>query len=350
VFVRLCEELKLEDCAARAEVRFPFSVVGSDDGPLDSLADERVASRVSSTGNGQRKTDDEAPPRVAFSNLTKIFWPADGYTKGDLLSYYERIWPAIEPYLRDRPVTLTRYPDGIGGKSFFQKNAPEFIPDWVPTCRVDDIEYFLCNDRDALLYVINLGCIPLHIGSARRQSIEHPDWAILDLDPKDAPFRDVLAVAQCIHAMLEPLGAPHYIKTSGQAGLHVLIPLGGALTHDEATSFSEVLARLVVAELPDISTIVRPLGGRGGKVYVDFLQNGAGKTIAAPFCVRPRPGAPVSTPLLWSEVNARLDQSRHTIATVPDRLAKRPDPMRAVLETSIDVGAVLTALTDRLRR
>src|SRR5262249_28031478 len=137
----------------------------------------------------------------------------------------------------------------------------------------------------------NLGCIPLHVWSARRQTIEHPDWAILDLDPKGAPFRDVLTVARRIHSLLEPLDVPHYIKTSGQDGLHVLIPLGAALTHQEATSFSEVLARLVVADLPDIATIVRPLGGRGGKVYVDFLQNGAGKTIAAPFCVRPRPGA-----------------------------------------------------------
>lgn len=286
--------------------------------------------------------------RFSRSNLSKVFWPADGYTKGDLLDYYDRIWPAIEPYLRDRPVVLTRYPDGIDGKNFFQKNAPEFVPDWVPTCRIADTEYFLCNEREALLYVINLGCIPLHVWSARRQSIEHPDWAILDLDPKGAPFSDVLAVARRIHALLEPLGAEHFIKTSGQDGLHILIPLGGALTHDEATAFSEVIARLVVAELPDIATVVRPLGGRAGKVYVDFLQNGSGKTIAGPFSVRPRPGATVSMPLAWSEVTARLDPARFTIATVPDRVGQRGDPMRSVLETSIDVAAVLNALRDRM--
>ena len=287
-------------------------------------------------------------PRFTPSNVKKIFWPADGYTKGDLLAYYDAIWPAIEPYLRDRPVVLTRYPDGIEGKSFFQKNAPEFVPDWVPTCRIEDTEYFLCNEREALLYVINMGCIPLHIWSARRGSIERPDWSILDLDPKGAPRRDVIAVARRIHALLEPLGAPHFIKTSGQEGLHILIPLGGALTHDQSKSFAEVIARLVTADLPEIATIARPLGDRGGKVYVDFLQNGFGKTIAAPFSVRPRPGAPVSTPLQWSEVSARLDPARHTIATVPARVAKRGDPLRAVLEDGIDVGAVLAALQDRM--
>jgi bifunctional non-homologous end joining protein LigD len=291
-----------------------------------------------------------APPPSRFtpSNEGKIFWPDDGYTKGDLLAFYDAIWPHIAPYLRDRPVVLTRYPDGINGKSFFQKNAPEFIPDWVPTCRVEDTEYFLCNERDALLYVINMGCIPLHVWSARRGSIERPDWSILDLDPKGAPRRDVIAVAKRIHALLEPLGAPHYIKTSGQEGLHVLIPLGGALTHDQSTAFAEVIARIVAGEMSDIATIARPLRDRGGKVYVDYLQNGFGKTIAAPFSVRPKPGAPVSTPLAWNEVTARLDPARHTIKTVPDRFARRADPMRDVLTTQVDIAAVIAALQEHL--
>ncbi|MBX3027220.1 DNA ligase D [bacterium] len=293
--------------------------------------------------------DDAPPPRFAPSNQGKVFWPADGYTKGDLLAYYGAIWPAIAPYLRDRPVVLTRYPDGIEGKSFFQKNAPDFVPDWVPTCRVEDTEYFLCNERDALLYVINMGCIPLHVWSARRGSIERPDWAILDLDPKGAPRRDVIAVARQIHALLAPLGAPHYIKTSGQQGLHILIPLGGALTHDQSKTFAEVLARLVAEALPAIATVARSLGDRGGKVYVDYLQNGFGKTIAAPFSVRPLPGAPVSTPLAWSEVTARLDPGRHTIRTVPGRVAERGDPMRAVLETRADIPSILAALRRQVR-
>ena len=339
VFRRLRDDKRAEEADVLPAARSAFSV------QRFALAEAPPAAEdVDRTPNAERSAE-----RFLPTNPTKLFWPADGYTKGDLLAYYGAIWPAIAPYLRDRPVVLTRYPDGIEGKSFFQKNAPDFVPEWVPTCRIEDTEYFLCNEREALLYVINLGCIPLHVWSARQQTIEHPDWAILDLDPKDAPFSDVLAVAKRIHALLAPLDVPHYIKTSGQDGLHVLIPLGGRLTHDEAKSFSEVLARLVVADLPDIATIVRPLGRRAGKVYVDFLQNGFGKTIVAPFSVRPRAGAPVSTPLAWSEVTARLDPARFTIRTVPKRLRSGRDPMRDVLETSIDVAAVLTHLTERLR-
>jgi len=292
----------------------------------------------------------KAPPPAAplqVSNLDKVFWPDDGYSKGDLLRYYERAWPALAPYLRDRPVVLTRYPDGIGGKSFFQKNAPDFTPEWATTYRIEDTDYFLCNDLQTLLYVINSACIPLHVWSARTVALDRPDWTILDFDPKGAPFAHVVRLARALHALLEPLGVPHYVKTSGQAGLHVLLPLGGALTHAEARTLAEVLARLLAHEHADIATVARPLGERGGKVYVDFLQNGYGKTIAGPFSVRPWPGAPVSTPLAWSEVNARLDPARFTIATVPRRLEKKQDPMRAVLEEAVDVPALLAALRAR---
>jgi bifunctional non-homologous end joining protein LigD len=285
---------------------------------------------------------------LRLSNLDKVFWPQEGFTKGDLLHYYEAAWPLIEPYLRDRPVVLTRYPDGIDGKSFFQKHAPEFVPDWVETCRIEDTDYFVCNDLPTLRYVINLGCIPLHVWSARRAALDRPDWAILDLDPKGAPFTDVVAVARHAHALLEALGVPHGLKTSGQDGLHVLIPLGGALTHDEARTFAEVLARVIAAEQPAIATVARPLGERRGKVYVDFLQNGFGKTIVAPFSVRPRRGAPVSTPLEWRDVTRHLDPGRFTIHTVPRRFRTRRDPLRAVLEGRADVPAVLQALTGRV--
>src|SRR5262249_50505175 len=335
-------------------VRSPLSVVRSDEElPEDEAAADtpELPPTRSRSPNGKRTTDNGERGAARFNpvNLDKIFWPADGYTNGDLLDYYDRIWPAIEPYLRDRPLVLTRYPDGIDGKNFFQKNAPEFIPDWVETCRIDDTAYFVCNEREALRYVINLGCIPLHVWSARRQSIERPDWAILDLDPKDAPFDDVLTVARCIHNLLEPLGAPHFIKTSAQEGLHVFLQLAVALTHDVPRSSAELLAGLVVAELPTISAIVRPLGGRAGKVYVDFLQNGFGKPLVAPFSARPRAGAPVSMPLAWSEVTGRLDPARFTIRTVPDLTCQRADPMLALLDTSVDCPAVLGALAARLK-
>ena len=323
VFLRLREDKRVQDCDAPPQPKLPIEPAASSPTP--------------------------PAPKLQLSNLDKVFWPDDGYSKGDLLRYYDQIWPLLAPYLEDRPLVLTRYPDGITGKSFFQKNAPDFIPEWILTHRIEDTDYFICNDRDTLLYIINLGCIPLHVWSARRTSLERPDWAILDLDPKGAPFSYVVAVAKQIHALLAPLHVPHFVKTSGQEGLHVLLPLGRHLTHDEAKTLAELLARIVAAELPDIATVARPLGERGGKVYVDFLQNGFGKTIAAPFSVRPRPGAPVSTPLDWREVGGRLDPSRFTIKTVTRRFAKRGDPLLEVLRAELDLQSVLAALERRVR-
>jgi bifunctional non-homologous end joining protein LigD len=350
VFVepRLVVEVRHTEFTERGMLRQPVLARVRDDKSVHDADRLPALSGVPAPAAPPARGAAAAGPRFAPSNVDKTFWPAEAYTKGDLLAYYDAIWPHIAPYLRDRPVVLTRYPDGIDGKSFFQKNAPDFVPDWVPTCRIEDTEYFLCNERDALRYVINMGCIPLHVWSARRGSIERPDWSILDLDPKGAPRRDVIAVARRIHALLAPLDTPHFVKTSGQDGLHVLIPLGGSLTHDQSKTFAEVLARLVVADLPEIATVARPLGDRGGRVYVDFLQNGFGKTIVAPYSVRPRPGAPVSTPLAWREVTARLDPARHTIATVPERVRRRGDPMRALLDTRVDVAAVIAALQAQL--
>lgn len=281
---------------------------------------------------------------MRFTNLDKVFYPEDGYTKGDLVEYYRAVWPHLAPYLRDRPLVLTRYPDGIHGKSFFQKNAPDFVPGWIETHLVDDNQYFVCNDLESLLYVVNLGCIPLHVWSARRGSLDRPDWTILDLDPKGAPFEHVVRIARRIRELLDSIGVSSFVKTSGQSGLHVLVPLGARIDHDGARAFAEIVARLVAHDLSDIATVARPLGERGGKVYVDFLQNGFGKTIAGPFSARPQPGAPVSTPLRWSEVGARLDPRRHTIRTVPRRFARRADPMLAVLNTEVDLEKALGRL------
>ncbi len=283
-----------------------------------------------------------------LTRLGKVFWPVEGYTKGDLLAYYEAVWPWLAPYLRDRPVVLTRYPDGIEGKSFFQKNAPDFTPDWAQRVRIDDTDYFLCNDLRTLLYVVNSGAIPLHVWSARAQSIERPDWLILDLDPKGAPFEHVVRIAGHIHALLEDLAAPHFVKTSGQDGLHVLVPLGAQLDHALARTLAEVIARVVSADLHEIATIVRPLAARGGKVYVDFLQNGRGKLIAGPLSARPRAGAPVSMPLDWSRVTRRLDPASFTIRTAPGLLQRDGDPFAGVLAERVDVAGLLGALEARL--
>ncbi|HEY7139817.1 MAG TPA: DNA ligase D [Methylomirabilota bacterium] len=314
------------------------------------------AAAASPSGSGPDSGGAPAASRVRLTNLDKVFWPAEGYTKGDLIAYYDKVAPAMLPYLRDRPIVLTRYPDGIAGKSFFQKDAPEFAPDWMRTERVyskdteRDIDYFVVDDAEMLRYVANMGTIPIHAWSARVPTLERPDWLVLDLDPKGAPFTDVVRVAQTVHRVLDDLELPSCVKTSGATGLHVLIPLGARYTHEQARTLARLVAVMIVELVPAIATVARPLGARGGKVYVDFGQNGHGRTIAAPFSVRPLPGAPVSCPLDWKEVTARLDPARFTIRTVPRRFARRADPLLPVLGAGIDMAATLERIEARLRR
>ncbi len=214
---------------------------------------------------------DAEPREVRLTNLRKVFWPDDGYTKGDLIAYYDAVAPLILPYLRDRPVVLTRYPDGIKGKSFFQKDAPVFVPDWVRTESVyskdsdRDIRFFVLDDAESLRYVANLGTIPIHMWSARSGSLERPDWMVLDLDPKGAPFTDVIEVAVALRKLLEELELPSHLKTSGATGLHILIPLGRRYTHEECKTFARLLAMLAQQAKPEISTLARPLHARGGQ-------------------------------------------------------------------------------------
>jgi bifunctional non-homologous end joining protein LigD len=251
---------------------------------------------------------------------------------------------------------MTRYPDGIGGKSFFQKDAPGFTPDWVRTERMwsedtqREIDYFVCDDEDSLLYVVNLGTIPLHLWASHVPTLEQPDWCVLDLDPKGAPFEHVVQVAHAAKDLCDRIGLPVFIKSTGSSGLHLLIPLGRQCTHEQSRSLGELLARCIVGQLPEISTIVRQVSQREGRVYVDYLQNGSGKLIVAPFSVRPLPGAPVSVPLAWREVNGKLDIRKHTIRTVPERMRKLgADPLAEVLALTPDLGEALDALMRELR-
>ncbi|MDQ3223084.1 MAG: DNA ligase, partial [Gemmatimonadota bacterium] len=211
-----------------------------------------------------------------------------------------------------------------------------------------EIDYFICDDEAGLLYLANLGTIPLHVWASRTSSIDRPDWCVLDLDPKDAPFLDVVRAAESTHALCEEIGLPNFVKTSGSSGLHVLIPLGGQCRYDEARSLGELLARVIVAELPDITTLTRQVSRRGGKVYIDYLQIGAGRLLVAPFSVRALPGAPVSMPLRWSEVNSKLDIRSFTIKNAVARMKKlKEDPLREVLKGSPDLGRALERLGAR---
>jgi bifunctional non-homologous end joining protein LigD len=332
VFLRFRDDKKPEDC------------VREGNGPIAEALPEEPPPPAKT---GEKK--------VAFSNLDKVFWPDEGYTKGDLIEYYRVISPWLLPYLADRPVVLTRYPDGIHGKNFFQKDAPGFTPGWLRTERMwsehaqREIDYFVVDDALALVYLANLGTIPLHIWSSRVASLAMPDWCILDFDPKGAPFADVVTLTRSARELCDEMGVAGFPKTSGSTGLHVLIPLGRQLTYEQSRSFGELMARVLVERHPDLATVIRTPSQRGGKVYVDFLQNGHGRLLVAPFSVRPVPGARVSMPLRWEAVTGRLDPNRFTIRTVPKLLAKSDrDPMRRVLEETPDLPRALARLAERL--
>ena len=294
---------------------------------------------------------DSAARTVPFSNLKKSYWPADGYTKGDLIDYYRAVAPWMLPYLRERPMVLTRFPDGIDGKSFYQKDAPEHAPSWIRTVPIRsedtqrDINYIVCDDVESLLYVANLGSIPLHVWASSVGSLELPDWCVIDLDPKEAPFSDVVRTALVLRGLCESIGYPSYVKTTGKTGLHILLPLARQCTYAQSRTLGELLARVMLRTVGDIATITRHVTQRGDKVYLDYLQNRTGQTIVAPFSVRPLPGATVSMPLLWSEVNEALDPRDFTIRTALDRMERLgTDPVLPVLSDVPDLHAVLARL------
>jgi bifunctional non-homologous end joining protein LigD len=350
-------EVRYKEWTADGQLRHPVFVrLREDKAPEET---ERAAAEPEAPSPPAAQTAPAAPldRTVRFTNLEKLFWPEEGHTKGDLIAYYRAISPWILHYLRDRPLVMTRYPDGIKGKSFFQKDAPGFGPDWLRKERMwsehggREIDYFVCDDEPSLLYVINLGTIPLHVWSSRVQSLQRPDWCILDLDPKGAPFGNVVKMALAARRLCREIELPAYLKTSGSTGLHVLIPLGRQCTFDDSRMLGELLARVLVTEMGEIATIARALDARDGKVYIDFLQNGHGKLLVAPFSARPVPGAQVSTPLRWSEATARLDPSRFTIETVPARMKKiKEDPIAGVLEDTPDLARALEHLGSRLKR
>ena len=303
----------------------------------------------------QPLTRSPAAPAVKVTNPDKVFWPDEGLTKADLVAYYRAVSLWLLPYLADRPLVLTRYPDGIDGKSFYQKDAPEYAPDWIRRETLwsegseREIRYFVIEDEEGLAYVANMAAIPLHIWSSRLTALQHPDWCILDLDPKGAPFGNVVKVARAIHKLCEQVELPHFIKTSGSTGLHVLLPLGARYTHEQSRALGELLANCVVKQLPEIATVERHLDARDGKVYVDYLQNGHGRLLVAPYSVRPVPRATTSMPIRWNQVTSRLDMFKYDLRTAPGLLAKQKvDPFESLLTEVADLNRSLALLTEVL--
>jgi len=268
---------------------------------------------------------------VKFKNLDKVYWPEEGFTKGDLLNYYLALLPDLWPHLADRPVTMKRYPDGIKGKFFYQKNYPAYAPQWVSRVTVPTEEgpkdMVSVERQETILWLVNLGCIECHTWLSRVAALNKPDIFIFDLDPASpAGFAETLPVAAAIRNILRDYGLESYPKTSGSDGLHVYVPILPIVTYDVIRAglqkFCEALTRL----LPEQVTIALSKAKRDGKVYLDYLQNGYAKTTVAVYSVRPEAGAPVSTPLTWTEVEGgNLTPRQFNLTTVPDRVRKLGD-------------------------
>jgi bifunctional non-homologous end joining protein LigD len=287
--------------------------------------------------------DSGKPTRFKISNPDKVFWPAERISKRQLCEYYGAIADTLLPYLHDRPVLMVRYPDGIEGKHFYQWNAPAGTPSWIHTQVIHsdehdrDVTFFRVEDRDTLIYIANLGCIPVHILAGRFGALERCDFLTIDFDLGQAPFEHAVRLARELHDILETIGLPGLPKTSGQTGLHVLVPMGGA-PFTAAVALANLLGRLLHERHPQLSTLERIRKNRPNAVYIDTGQTGRSRAIVAPYSVRAYPGATVSTPLSWDEVGGGLAPSRFTLLSVVERLAERPDPMQSLLQVAPDLA------------
>jgi len=291
---------------------------------------------------------------LKLSNLDKIFFPESGLTKGDLLAYYRDVAPVLVPHLRNRPFTMKRYPDGRDGKFFFQKDAPKHMPEWIErkafraTSRESRqkrmITYPLVNDELALLWMANMGCIDMNVWYSRVDRPERPEFVLFDLDPSpDVGFPEVVQVALLIKDVLDALELEGYPKTSGSDGMHVLVPIQRRYTYADTREFADIVAKTLERTHRGLVTTQWAKSKRRG-VLIDANQNGEGKTIASVYSVRPREGAPVSTPLRWDEVNEKLDPLDFTMDAVLGRIEKHGDLFEPVLYGKQSIGKALDKL------
>jgi bifunctional non-homologous end joining protein LigD len=338
---KLVCEVRFAEWTHDGHLRAPVFEGLRDDKPAEDVRRENPVETVAS--------------RVKLSNLDKVFWPDEGITKGDLIDYYREVAAVLVPHLRGRPFTMRRYPDGAFGKAFFQKDAPSHMPEWIPTYRAHVstrqsprtkrwIDAPVVNDEDALLWMVNMGCIDMNTWYSRVDKPDRPDFVLFDLDPSpDVGFQETVQVALIVKAALDALGLASFPKTSSADGMHVLVPVERRYTYDDTRGFSEIVGSAIARTHRGLATTEWTKSKRRG-VLIDSNQNGEGKTIASAYSVRPRPGAPVSTPLRWDEVNEKLDPAAFTMDVVLERIRKYSDLFAGVLTTKQRIDKALNAL------
>ncbi|HEX8334805.1 MAG TPA: non-homologous end-joining DNA ligase, partial [Segetibacter sp.] len=312
---------------------------------------------MNAPGKKERKTflnpKDETQVRnigehdIKFTNLSKIYWPKEKVTKRDMLNYYYQAAPIMLPYYKDKPQTLYRFPHGIEGEKFYQKDVKGKAPEWIKTFPYHsyadgrDKEFLVITDEASLLYVASLGCIEINPWSSRIQTPDNPDWCIIDLDPDKNTFEQVIDAACVTKQVLDALEIPSFPKTSGSTGLHIYIPFGAKYDYEASKEFGRVIAKLVHAQIPEYTSIERKVADRGGKMYIDFLQNRPQATVAGPYSLRPKQGATVSMPLHWEEVKKGLSMHDFTLFNAMDRIKEQGDIFKGVLSKGIDLKKVL---------
>lgn len=332
---------------------------GKADPPADAAAKQKGAP-VSKKSEPAKKKSNAVPKngesrlidgqQVTLTSLDKPYWPGEKISKGDLIDYYQQVAPYLLPYLKDRPESLLRHPMGIQGHSFFQKDIGETAPDWVETVSIlsestgEQVRYVVCQDAATLAYLNNLGCIQLNPWNSRTGQLGQPDWAVIDLDPGENTYDQVVEVALVVKQVADAIEAECFVKTSGATGMHIFFPLGGRYPFELVKDFAHRFAQRVHEQLPKLTSLERAPKERRYQVYLDYLQNAIGQTIAAPYSVRPRPGAPVSAPLRWEEVRPGLDPGAFTLRNMPTRLQQLGDLFSGVLGQGIDLKEKIAAL------
>ena len=334
----------------------------SDSGSIKSSAKKaaKASAKTSSQQVDLNKGEDQQlildGHELKLTNLNKLYWKKEKFSKGDMINYYLKAAPYMLPYMIDRPQSLNRHPNGIEGPNFFQKDQKGKLPGWMQThedfseSTNETIEYLVCSNEATLIYMANLGCIEMHPWHSRSQSWQYPDWCLIDLDPdKPNSFDQVMDVAKLVKRVLDSIGAEACVKTSGSTGIHIYIPLGAKYDYDQSKQLAELIVTLVNNEMPDLTSLQRSPSKRKGKIYLDYLQNRQTQTAAAPYSLRPKPGVPVSTPLDWSELKKGLTPTTYNARNIFDRLKVTGDLFKPVLGKGIDLEKVLSKLAGQMK-
>ena len=322
---RLIAQVRFSEWTDDGKMRHPVFL-----GLREDKSPREVRREIAQPADG---TSEKSIPktRAKLTHLDKVFWPKEGFTKGDVIEYYGRMAEWMLPYLKDRPQSLNRHPNGIEEEGFFQKNITEPPPEWAATAKIPseskgrETNALVCQNKDTLLYMANLGCIEINVWNSVVRHLDAPDYVVLDFDPLEAPFLTVVESVLAAKTLLDEMGLPAFVKTSGGKGMHVYVPLEPRFSHDQARELAHLIQIALSRRHPKLMSPDHSPESRKGKVYLDYAQNRRGATMAAVYSLRPREGAPVSTPLEWKEVTAKLDPLDFNIRTVPERVSKKGD-------------------------